>query len=69
MDFELFYEDQKHSWMQSITPLVAISTIGEFMAVADFDNSGFITEEEFYKVYDVMGPWAEDDNASGLDED
>lgn len=68
MDFTLFYEDSEHLWLQAITPAQAVSTIGGFMEFADSDGSGFITIEEFYVIFDLMGPWAEEANAAGLDE-
>lgn len=69
MDFQLFYEDSKHWWLQAITPDQAMNTIGAFMVYADTDSSGFITVEEFYTVFDRMGPWAEEENYLGLNEE
>jgi len=46
-----------------------MNTIGAFMVYADTDSSGFITVEEFYTVFDRMGPWAEEENYLGLNEE
>jgi len=38
------------------------------MTYADTDSSGFITVEEFYDIFDLMGPWSKEENAAGLNE-